>query len=367
MFFTNAIARQVAPYVDLVNSSNVLLSLKNKNLFTNANTAKIYVLNLERLGRYLPYTTYQEWHNALDMWFRDVVDMVLKATQGLRDSKGKELGLSCKRAFLDASIFVIEILINSDFRHFSGLMTGKELGALLKARQDLDMQIFEENFSSDAPILPRDVMKQRILAKYALGTRARCVLLLYLEVPLRDDAQLRIWQGDIAAFLSVPEYSNLLLTDEDFDDKTLPSKPFSIWIGTSKTIGLKTDGTAKNHKPFLLELSQELTDAIWAYLTHHGMKWSPGMNEQYIFGKQKLSQTIVFWTKELGVFLERTRQGKKVKCGAGVGYFRRLHRLEAEEKGIEAMAETARLSGHTKETAKTKYRGQKRSFEEAQT
>lgn len=156
------------------------------------------------------------------------------------------------------------------------------------------------------------------------GSKARVILKLYMEVPVRDDLQLRF----------VPTEDGITDDEQNYIYIDMSIKRFKVLIQKSKNVGHD-----KKQKPRQYVLSEELTREVVVFMKRNTSR------KDYPFGSSKLYR-YVGWA--LGLL------GLKKGSGA-INIIRRALANEAKEKGTEEMAEMAYKMCHTTATSAVAY------------
>lgn len=294
---------------------------------------------------------------------------------------------SLKRNYIDACFFLLDLVAHVSGPEFFDIYKYKEVDLLRDYRAELETRITLESSSRESEIPPKEELVKLIKQTFRPTTQAFCVLMIYTHVPIRDDiGEVRIiykegavdlWQHTPCTFLG-----NVILTDEVFSMDTAPTKPFTLYICKSKTVG--DDAT---YRPFFVPLTLEITKALWEYCVHWGNGWTHerdlpvdgttnhfyhcecstplffSLDQQKARADKaqthethpyKLSQYIITWMKHMGIH-------------GGVNFWRKAHQAwVAETKDPRLIAICNEQAGHTQATASISYKGtsKKRKLEE---
>lgn len=183
-------------------------------------------------------------------------------------------------------------------------------------------------------VLSVDSFKARVKSVFTPATFPRILLLLYAEVPARDDLQLRLVEFNshikenqddnlIVEELTAGSDCNLFIYDFE------RASPVSyVYLGKTKTFG-------KHLKAEIYPVSLELTEEIKTFVQVHKTD-----NPEWLFGKGKNSQAVRRYMKKIGI-----EEGN-------INYIRRMHNMEAvTSMNGEQIVETARKMGHAVQTS----------------
>lgn len=324
-----------------------------------ANTAKFYAINLAKVFTFLtiraknnPAYGSEKWEDV-SIWtilYTTPSSVVVEYSRILTVLQGQQAKASTKRAFLDAFIFLMEL--------YNNIMGGKinsftadgekipcpsyDLEGVYEERNGVDLAITQDSLGKDMSVLSINDIKERADNAFAYGSFAHCLLGLYCEAPLRDDAQLFVYCGKNEDFVQYIKDKAPLINYIVFDKDSSPDFTSYIYIFKSKTIGKRADGSFKHHNPVIITLSGELTRELDYYNEKTCAESKivyPGHLQQFLFGDRQLSHCLIRHMDTIGI-------------RGGIGYFRRVHNATARETGdMNERAKIAKQSAHTNMTS----------------
>lgn len=260
----------------------------------------------------LPETSFRDWI------FSQKEEMITQIDKS-------DVSIYKKRAFYDAFYFVLQttstVAEPPDDRRIS----------LKKGEYDelVRLDVFKK-LKEEEGVLPKSEILKKVEQAYSYGSVQSCLMKLYLEIPLRDDAQLSM------ILMNTDNMEETLdVLHKQFDERGLRVNvllhhpaTYRMWIYLSIT---KT--IPRVYPPLLQQLSKSLTGEFLAYISANNLsgewRWASGVfkagrifDEKGVAGTGKLSLTIrQIMRKKLGI-----------KNGS-INYLRRVHQTEAEEKG----------------------------------
>lgn len=268
----------------------------------------------------------------------DVLVSILEKYKTQRD-----ISIYMMRAYYDALYFVLrttsEVAEPPD----------NHIISLKKAEYDeLVRQDSTEKQKEADPVLSKEAILSRVRAKYAFGSVQSCIMKLYLEIPLRDDAQLRMvllhakgphetLPGDAikvieSVFQKEEQRANAILYSSS------PVEEMWIYIAVSKTI-------PSVHPPLLHKLSHELTTEILAYV------YDTGITNQWRWPHKIFSAGLLFAGKgasatgKLSLTIRQIMRKSLNIADGGINYLRRVHQSEATT--AEEIAVVNQQAGHS--------------------
>lgn len=284
---------------------------------------------------------------------KELCDRIIEKSTDPSIAKDKPPSASTSRAFLEGCLFLLDVVIHTDYEKYRYFYDNMNLLSIRARRDQLDLLI-SKDASNRVTLVPK---QEEILAAipktYAYATRESIILRLYAHFPLRDDLQVRVYYPEDADAAYPTDQGNILIIHESYSADTPPVNPFVLWVCTSKTIG-------KGYDSIGYTLPKEISDEIWLYIFHVLGGWTTGLNSKYVFGNQKFSQQLIRWTSAIGLELvNEYATGSIETSGAGVNFFRKAHHAWAEGD-LAREAEVIRQSAHTKDTALVKYRAKRK-------
>jgi hypothetical protein len=169
---------------------------------------------------------------------------------------------------------------------------------------------------------------------YERGSEPRAMMLLYAEVPARDDFQLHMCE--------IPAYPGKQTRATDIRELRCfygEAKQNTLFYDLSRFVSYvclgKTKTVGKHHAAQFHPLSEELTRELFFYHTK-----KPAADQVFLFSEKKNCQKIRRYMKQL-----------KIPDG-NINYIRRMHRMEAlTSMDGETMVDTAARMGHSPATA----------------
>ncbi len=291
-------------------------------------TKKQYITQASKILGMLDWTT-EMWNSDPNSTFPDILQSYLR--DHFKTCTGTYPSSQTTRIFLDALWLFYDVesyLFNVGSEIF--------IPAIRQIVMGYDILIQDHALSQHAEVLPRSELYERILSNFPAGSMERALLVLHCFVPMRDDAQVKFYIAPDEKLAELPSKTNFLLR-YSLDD-------IRLVINHSKTIG-------KNYQPQSFQLPLEAVCAIDQYLVAN-----PEINQdgKFIFGRAKHSQKIRRWMKKMNIRMKMVdKNGKVTYRGAGIDYFRRVHRAMAGTD-LDLLAKTATESCHSA-TASLKY------------